>query len=92
MRVNHMEVAAMPGGIISYQVNALRLLTPVAYVGALHARLDSECSRKRCACGGVGAPRCTHVIEGASVLSIRRTWAKKKRACNHQPDPQAHMW
>jgi hypothetical protein len=44
----------------------------------------------------------THVIEGAPGLSIRRTWAEKKRAyrsahrawvsSNHQPDPQAHMW
>ena len=25
--------------------------------------------------------RCTHVFEGAPGLSIRRTWAKKKRAC-----------
>jgi hypothetical protein len=107
-----------------------RLSPPVAYVGALQARLDSGRSRKRCACGGIGtsrctwrspgAPgvvlfskkrtcqvrlcisRCTHVFEGAPVMSIRRTWAQKKRACksahrawvssSHQPDPQAHMW
>jgi hypothetical protein len=32
---------------------------PVAYVGALQARLHSKHNRKRCACGGVAAPRCT---------------------------------
>jgi hypothetical protein len=37
----------------------LPLHSPVAYVGALQARLVSERSRKRCACGGVGTPRCT---------------------------------
>ena len=50
----------------------------------------------------LGISRCTHVFEGAPGLSIRRTWAKKKRACksahrawvssSHQPDLQAHMW
>jgi hypothetical protein len=33
----------------------------VAYVGALQARLDSERSRKRCACGGVGTPSQVHL-------------------------------
>jgi hypothetical protein len=71
---------------------------PVAYVGALHARLDRvrlwwrwyPKVPARCACASPGAPgdlqahlgisRCTHVIEGAPGLSIRRTWAKNKCA------------
>jgi hypothetical protein len=39
---------------------------PAAYVlGALQARLASERNRKRCACGGVGTPRCTWRFPGA---------------------------
>ena len=93
--------AAPPAGWPQFG-NLTGIEAPVAYVGALQARLVSERSRKRCACGGVGTPRCTHVFEGAPGLSIRRTWAKKKRACksahrawvssSHQPDLQAHMW
>jgi hypothetical protein len=60
-------------------------------------------SKKRtCQAGAPGDLQVTHVIEGAPGLSIRRTWAKKKRACksahrawvssNHQPDPPAHMY
>ena len=56
---------------------ALRCQTPVAYVGALHARLDSERSRKRCACGGVGTPRCTWRFPGAPGVVL----FSKKRTC-----------
>jgi hypothetical protein len=54
-----------------------RLRTPVAYVGALQARLVSERSRKRCACGGVGTPRCTWRSPGAPGVVL----FSKKRTC-----------
>ena len=43
----------------SHDTDLHSTISPVAYVGALQARLVSERSRKRCACGGVGTPRCT---------------------------------
>jgi hypothetical protein len=49
----------------------------VAYVGALQARLVSERSRKRCACGGVGTPRCTWRSPGAPGVVL----FSKKRTC-----------
>jgi hypothetical protein len=52
-------------------------MPPVAYVGALQARLDSEHSRKRCACGGVGTPRCTWRSPGAPGVVL----FSKKRTC-----------
>ena len=58
-------------------------VTPVAYVGALQARLVSERSRKRCACGGVGTPRCTWRSPGAPGIRLFKTG----RTCHSQGAP-----
>ena len=55
---------------------------PVAYVGALQARLVSERSRKRCACGGVGTPRCTWRFPGApGVVLFSKKCTCQVRLC-----------
>jgi hypothetical protein len=61
---------------------------PVAYVGALQARLDSERNRKRCACGGVGTPRCTWRSPGAPGVFF---FSKKAHLPGAPGDLQVHL-
>jgi hypothetical protein len=92
---------ALTPNVIAKGAHVVALVPPGA-PGDPQVHLVVLFSKKRTCQVRLGISRCTHVIEGAPGLSIRCTWAKKKRACksahrawvssNHQPDPQAHMW